>query len=61
MKIYGLNIEKIKNMDFSWVKEDMPLRYEKAMKYSIDADRQRSLGVALLLREIVGVKSEKAN
>lgn len=59
MKIYGLNIEKIKNMDFSWVKEDMPLRYEKAMKYRIDEDRLRSFGVALLLREIVGVKSEK--
>ena len=59
MNIYGLNIETIRGRDFSWIEKDMPIRYEKGMRYRFYEDRLRCFGVAYLLKEVLGVSTEK--
>ena len=58
MDVYGLNIKTIAENEFTWIKNNMPLRYEKAMNYRFLDDRLRCLGVAFLLKGILGISTE---
>ena len=58
-ELHTLHIDKIRTMDFSWMKEAMPERWNKAHRFLKEEDRLLCLGAGILLRDFAGIKSEK--
>ena len=56
MRICLLNINEI--TDHEAVRERLPLRYERAMKYRSEEDRLRCIGAGLLLIRELGIEKE---
>ena len=54
--IYLLPIENVRDYDTDYFKSDFPERLEKAETYADEADKLRCLGVAVLLKKILGLK-----
>ncbi len=46
-------------MDFSWMKEAMPARFEKARRFLHDQDKFLCLGAGYLLKKFAGIETEK--
>ena len=57
--VRALSLERIRRMDFSWMQDAMPARWARARRFLREEDRLLCLGAGFLLRELLGIESEK--